>query len=205
MYLVEAADDICYSIVDLEDAHRLKILSFMEVKELLAPFCGDNIENRLQNESEDEDAKVGLLRAKAINTLITACANTFFEEQEAILSGTYNNSLTDALPVKYLQPWKQIEKVSVEKIYNAASVLHKEVAGYKIMAGLLDDFVPALLNNDTHYYKKLVKLIPKQFLSDKSDTYSKIQSVLDFVSGMTDLYAVELYSRIKGLSFPSLS
>ncbi len=205
VYLVEAADDICYSIVDLEDAHRLKILSFAEVKDLLSPLCGDNISTRLQNVAEDEDAKVGLLRAKAINTLITVCANLFFEEQEAILSGRFNKSLTEALPDNYLTAWKQIEKISIEKIYNSAAVIQKEVAGYKIMAGLLEDFIPAFINNDTHYYKKLVKLIPHQFLTIHTDTYSKIQSVLDFVSGMTDLYAVELYSKIQGHSFPSLS
>ena len=146
-----------------------------------------------------------MLRAKAINTLITACAHLFLEEQEAILSGEYNKSLTEALPDAYLTAWKQIEKISVEKIYNSAAVIQKEVAGYKIMAGLLDDFIPAFTNNDTHYYKKLVKLIPNQFLTNNTDTYSKIQSVLDYVSGMTDLYAVELYSKIKGHSFPSLS
>jgi dGTPase len=72
------------------------------------------------------------------------------------------------------------------------------------MAGLLEEFVPALVHNDTHYYKKLVKLIPKQFHTEKQDLYSRMQSVLDFVSGMTDLYAVELYSKIKGISFPSI-
>ena len=205
VYLVEAADDICYGIVDLEDAHRLKILSFTEVKQLLAPLCGPTIEDRLQRATEDEDAKVGLLRAKAINTLITACVAIFYSEQEAILNGAFNKSLTAALPDALLQPWKEIERISVEKIYNSNSVIQKEVAGYKIMAGLLEDFIPALVNNDTHYYKKLVKLIPQQFQTESTDTYSKIQCVLDFVSGMTDLYAVELYSKIKGMSFPSFS
>ncbi|MNI60208.1 deoxyguanosinetriphosphate triphosphohydrolase-like protein [compost metagenome] len=77
------------------------------------------------------------------------------------------------------------------------------MAGYKIMAGLLEEFVPALIHNNTHYYKKLVKLIPKQYHTDLTDIYSIIQSVLDFVSGMTDLYAVDLYRNIKGISFPS--
>lgn len=205
VYLVEAADDICYSIVDLEDAHRLKILAFEEVKELLAPLCGSNIEERLQKATEDEDAKIGLMRAKAINTLINACVDIFYNEQEAILEGSYNNSLTAAFPDNILQAWKKIEKVSVAKIYNSQTVIQKEVAGYKIMAGLLEDFIPALINNDTHYYRKLVKLIPLQFQTNREDTYSKIQSVLDFVSGMTDLYALELYSKIQGTSFPSFS
>ncbi|WP_029282675.1 dGTP triphosphohydrolase [Pedobacter sp. R20-19] len=204
VYLVEAADDICYSIIDLEDAHRLKILSYEEVKNYLLPFSNSlTIEDRLKNDYEDDDAKIGLLRAKAINTLTNICAQIFFKEQELLLKGELNNSLTDLLPEPYLTAWKAIEKVSVERIYNFSSVIQKEVAGYKIMAGLLEEFVPALINNNTHYYQKLVKLIPKQYHTDLTDIYSRTQSVLDFVSGMTDLYAVDLYRNIKGISFPS--
>lgn len=205
-YLVEAADDICYGIIDLEDAHRLQILSFEEVKNLLLPLCNsEKLEQRLQEDLEDDDAKVSLLRAKAISTLIYECSTIFYTAQKEILSGTFNKSLTDALPEQYANAWKKIEQISVEKIYNFQSVIAKEVSGYKVMAGLLEEFVPALVNNDTHYYKKLVKLIPKQFHTEKTDLYSKVQSVLDFVSGMTDLYAVELYGKIKGISFPSVT
>ena len=205
-FLVEAADDICYNIIDLEDAHRLKILSFGEVRELLLPLCNDpNIDERFEREKYDDDAKVSLMRAKAINTLIWECSNTFYRNQQVILDGNYNKSLTDDMPAQYLPAWKNIEKISIQKIYNSSSVIQKEVAGYKVMAGLLEEFVPALLHNDTHYYKKLVQLIPQQFHTENTDTYSKILSVLDFVSGMTDLYAVEMYSKIKGISFPSLN
>ena len=205
VYLVEAADDICYSIIDLEDAHRLKILSFEEVKSLLLPFANDpRIEERLQRDY-DHDAQIGLLRAKAVNTLARVCAEIFYQEQEALLKGDFDRSLTDALPSPYAEAWKAIGKISVDRIYNYSSVIHKEVAGYKVMAGLLEEFVPALIHNNTHYYKKLVKLIPGQFHASGDDVYSKIQSVLDFVSGMTDLYAVELYSKVKGTSFPTIS
>lgn len=205
-YLVEAADDICYSIIDLEDAHRLKILSYEDVKDLLIPLCNDeSIEQRLKNEFEDNDAKISLLRAKAINTLIAECSEIFFERQTEFLNGTFNQSLTDSLPSALSATWNKIGAISIEKIYNYESVIQKEVSGYKVMAGLLEEFVPALVNNDTHYYKKLIKLIPPQFLHKEDDIYAKIQSALDFVSGMTDLYAVELYSKIKGISFPTIS
>jgi dGTPase len=205
-FLVEAADDICYNIIDLEDAHRLKILTFSEVRDLLYPLCNDpNIDERFAREQSDDDAKVSLMRAKAINTLIWECSNTFYRNQQLILDGEYNKSLTDDLPDQYTAAWKQIETISVQKIYNSSSVIQKEVAGYKVMAGLLEEFVPALLHNNTHYYKKLVQLIPQQFQTENTDTYSRILSVLDFVSGMTDLYAVEMYSKIKGISFPSIN
>jgi dGTPase len=207
VYLVEAADDICYNIIDLEDAHRLKILSYDQVKSLLVAVCADpNLEGRLEaDEFSDEDAKISLLRAKAINKLIFQCVDIFFNEQELILKGDFNKSLTDALEEPVRSAWKAIEKISVQKIYNYSSVIQKEVAGYKVMAGLLEEFIPALIHNNNHYYKKLVHLIPSQFLTDNTDVYSKIQSVLDYVSGMTDLYAVEVYSKIKGISFPTLS
>ncbi|SKC17834.1 deoxyguanosinetriphosphate triphosphohydrolase [Dyadobacter psychrophilus] len=205
VYLVEAADDICYNIIDLEDAHRLKILSYSEVETLLLRLCNDpNMPARL-TEIDDEDAKISLLRAKSISTLIFQCSELFYNEQEAILNGDFNSGLIDAIPEPYRSVMKDIVKISVNKIYNYSSVVQIEVAGYKVMGGLLEEFVPAYLNNNSHYTRKLVDLIPKQFITSKTDDYAKIQTVLDFVSGMTDLYAVELFRKIKGISFPSLS
>jgi dGTPase len=205
VYLVEAADDICYNIIDLEDAHRLNILSYDKIKELLMPICNSTrMGNWLETEFDDEDAKVSIMRAKAINNLITACSKAFMDNQDAILSGEFNYSLTDVLDEPFLSAWKMIETISVEKIYNYLSVVQIEVAGYKVMGGLLEEFIPAMIHNDTAYHKKLVKLIPLQFINPNTDTYSKIQSVLDFISGMTDLYAVELYRNIKGISFPAI-
>src|SRR5690606_21595346 len=112
-----------------EDAHRLQILSFDEVKNLLLPLCNsENLATRLDDFLEDDDAKVGLLRAKAINTLIHECSRIFHEEQPAILNGNFNQSLTDKLPEHILSAWKTIEKVSVERIYNYKSVIQKEVS-----------------------------------------------------------------------------
>ncbi|WP_316822461.1 deoxyguanosinetriphosphate triphosphohydrolase [Pedobacter gandavensis] len=205
VYLVEAADDICYNIIDLEDAHRLKILSYEEVESLLMPLCNDpKLPARLAT-IEDDDAKITLMRAKSISTLIGLCSNVFYEQQETILNGDFNQSLMDAIEQPFLSIMKEIEQVSYKKIYNYASVVQIEVAGYKVMAGLLEEFIPAYLGNQSKYHKKLVELIPKQFLTQKTDTYSKIQSVLDFISGMTDIYAVELFRKIKGISFPSMS
>jgi len=205
VYLVEAADDICYSIIDLEDAHRLKILSYRDVEDLLLPLSNDPKMAERLAEIEDDDAKISFLRAKSINTLIGQCSELFYKEQEPILAGDFNHSLIDQINEPYRTVMKNIEAISVKKIYNYSSVVQIEVAGYKVMGGLLEEFIPAYLNNDSHYSKKLVELIPKQFITNATDEYSKIQTVLDFVSGMTDLYAVELFRKIKGISFPSIS
>lgn len=205
VYLVEAADDICYNIIDLEDAHRLKILSYKEVETLLLPLCRDEKMPARLAEMEDDDAKITLMRAKSISTLIGLCADVFFKQQQTILDGNFNQSLMDAIEEPFLSVMKEIEKVSIKKIYNYSSVVQIEVAGYQVMGGLLEEFIPAYLQNESKYHKKLVELIPKQFLTKQTDAYTKIQSVLDFVSGMTDIYAVELFRKIKGISFPSMS
>jgi dGTPase len=205
VYLVEAADDICYNIIDLEDAHRLQILSYKEVEDLLAPLSmSENLPKRLA-EIEDKDAKVGLLRARAIGAMVGACSDVFYKEQDALLKGDFNKSLTDDIPAELMKTWSEIGVISRERIYNNASVVQIEIAGYKVIGGLLEEFIPAYLKNESHYHRKLIQLIPKQFLTANEDTYSKIMSVLDFVSGMTDIYAVELYRKIKGIAFPSMS
>jgi dGTPase len=102
---------------------------------------------------------------------------------------------------------KYIENVSVSKIYNYKSVIEKEIAGYQIIAGLLEEFIPAMLGTgrSKHYNDKLIALIPIQFTATTKDPYARIMSVLDYISGMTDLYAVELYRKIKGIAFPEFS
>ncbi|GAB3923870.1 deoxyguanosinetriphosphate triphosphohydrolase [Mucilaginibacter myungsuensis] len=205
VYMVEAADDICYSIIDLEDAHRLKILSYHELETLLIPLCNDpKMEERLAR-IEDVDAKVGYLRARSISTLIQQCSALLYNEEQTILNGDFNASLIDRIDEPFRSTMETIAKLSVKKIYNYSSVVQIEVAGYKVMGGLLEEFIPAYLSNNSKYHKKLVELIPKQFLTDSTDTYTRIQTILDFVSGMTDLYAVELFRKIKGISFPSMS
>lgn len=205
VYLVEAADDICYNIIDLEDAHHLKILAYQTVEELLLPLCGgENLRARLDGLA-DPGSRVELLRAKAINTLIQGCAEVFVREQESLLAGTFQSSLIDALEPEVVAQMKRISKLSVSQIYNAPTVVQIEIAGFKVMNALLEEFVPAYLKtNKTHFDKKLVAMIPAQFHTDKADAYSKIRAVLDFVSGMTDIYAIDLYRKIMGISIPSL-
>lgn len=206
VYLVEAADDICYNIIDLEDAHHLKILSYQEVEDLLLPLCKDeNLRSRLDSLRE-KASRVELLRAKVINTLINGCAEAFIKHQDEILAGTFDKSLMDALDEDIVKQMKIISKISVAQIYNAPTVVQIEIAGYRVMNSLLEEFVPAYLKqNKSIFDKKLVAMIPDQFLTNKEDAYSKIRTVLDFVSGMTDVYAVDLYRKIKGIEIATLN
>lgn len=133
------------------------------------------------------------------------CSEVFFKEEDAILNGTFNAALIDRIEDRYKPIMKQIADISFKKIYNYSSVVQIEVAGYKVMGGLLEEFIPAYISNSSKYHKKLVELVPKQFLTKETSIYAQIQTVLDFISGMTDLYAVELFRKIKGISFPSMS
>ena len=205
-FLVEAADDICYYIIDLEDAHRLGVFTDAEVFDLLKGLLGDDDDDTLKRyrDIHDSNDRVSFLRAKCINSLITKCSTEFIEHLHEIMAGTFNTSLTDLLAGTHHNALRKIDEISKARIYNYRTVVEKEIAGYKVMSGLLEEFVPAVMEGSTHYYEKLKKLIPSQFTPENDTPYSKIQSVLDFVSGMTDLYAVELFRKIKGISFPGV-
>ncbi|HMR17910.1 MAG TPA: dNTP triphosphohydrolase [Sphingobacterium sp.] len=205
VYLVEAADDICYNIIDLEDAYRLKILSYEEVRDLLEPLClGEDLTARLESLG-DTASRIALLRAKAINTLIHACIDVFIADRDRFLAGTFDKSLMDSLDADIVAQMKRIETLSYAQIYNAPAVVQIEIAGFKVMNALLEEFLPAYLKeNKTMFDKKLIAMIPEQFKAECDDPYTKIRCVLDFVSGMTDLYAVDLYRKIKGISIASL-
>src|SRR5690606_37084796 len=123
VYLVEAADDICYNIIDLEDAHHLKILAYQEVEDLLLPLCaGEDLRARLDSLA-DTASKVSLLRAKAINTLINGCAQVFVDREEDFLAGTFDKALMDALNPDIVAHMQKISDISVKRIYNAPTVV----------------------------------------------------------------------------------
>jgi dGTPase len=208
VYLVEAADDICYNIIDLEDAHRLNILSHETVRGLMLGLFDGNEKIELEKNLagiDDENDRIAYLRGKCIHQLIMACSGVFWNNRESILNGTYNKSLFDDVPEPFLTTLKNIEKISYAKIYNYHTVVEIEVAGYQIIGGLLEEFVPAVVsNNKSHYHKKLLALMPLQFHADDDSLYAKIQSAVDFIAGMTDLYAIELYRKIKGISIPTI-
>lgn len=214
VYLVEAADDICYSIIDYEDAHRLGILSFEEVRDdFLLILEQDSrtdlkrLRRNLENLREDKNESVAYLRAKVINTLVQACADAFLSQQKLILAGDFNTSLIGSLEA-YQNALQRIEKKSIGRIYNHDSVMKIELAGFKIMSGLIEDFVEAaLLSNDQRQkrHQKVLGLIPNQYrFEDEARPYQKVMCILDFVSGMTDNYALELYRNLRGISVPGI-
>ena len=202
-FLVEAADDICYRIMDLEDGFRLGLISFPETEELLMPLVKKkDIEDYM---GRDEKEKIGYLRAKAISELVNELAETFLDEEKNILSGKLEDDLISIIPKK--KHLRLITDISIDKIYRTRSVVEREVAGYEVFGGLLNTFISAFNEAyEGHLSPKnraIINLLPKRISVDPpDDLYLRLLKVIDFVSGMTDSFAVSLYRKIKGISLP---
>ncbi len=207
VYLVEAADDICYQMMDIEDAFKLKILSFDETVQLLLNFLSEKRQQRALDTFglvNDPNEQISYLRSSVIGTLIDACAMAFVENEESILSGTFEKSLIDYLPENLRVAYKTASKLSVEKIYRSQVVLDVELAGYRIISELIDVLMTAVFNPEKAYSKQILNRIPVQYDISSPSVYGKIQAVLDYISGMTDIYALDLYRKINGMSLPTL-
>ena len=212
VYLVEAADDICYQIMDVEDAHKLKILTYPETEALLLNFFHaeedhlvlDNIAGNLELVS-DCNERIAYLRAVVISKLTKECAAIFISRIDEFSHAEKIISLFDSLPEPSKNTMAQIKSVSQKRIYNDRAVIEIEIAGYKILGTLLDAFITAVVEPDGFLSKKLLTLIPSQYQNSDDSMYGKIQSVVDFVSGMTDLFALNLYRKITGMELPGIA
>lgn len=207
VYLMEAADDISYLIMDLEDAHKLKIISTTTAIDSLTAFYPKDTSEPFSAAFEsvsDENERIAYLRAITINKLALACADIFIHHHQDILAGTFEKSLVDYLPEDLKKPLENLREIGYSQIYTHQKVVEIELAGYNILGDLVKDFVEAVLHPDSSYHKNLLKLIPKQFNINEGTHYEKLRGVIDYISGMTDLYALELYRNIKGIEMPSL-
>lgn len=214
VYLTEAADDICYRVIDLEDAHRLRIVSTDKFMELFLPFF-DGETNEYNNRSyvekklaaiNDDNQKVQYIRARWIGLMTEKLSEVFMAHEEQLLAGTLEKDLLSCLPEADNQLIKAINDFSVKHIYNYRTVAEIEIAGYNVIGGLLRELVQAVLYPDLKKSKKALKIIPPQFpvKGGEENTYSDVQSVVDFISGMTDLYAIDLYRKLTGISIPDI-
>jgi dGTPase len=211
VYLVEAADDICYQIMDLEDACKLGILSHEKVKDLYMGFYDTvedregiiNIESTLKKVT-DKNEQISYLRAGIIGKLVRESMCAFFDNYDDILKGTFGRSLTGSLREKQACAMSEIIKISFSDIYEYRSVVEIEIAGYKIIGTLLEEFIGAVIDPGGRYNKKILELLPKQYNPQSENLYHQIQSAVDFISGMTDIYALDLYRKIKGINLPDV-
>jgi dGTPase len=208
VYLVEAADDICYQIMDIEDAHKLSILTSDETRRLLLAYFDVHDEAewlaRIMatcKEVTDTNEQIAFIRASVIGKLVKQCTAIFIANHDKILAGTFSGSLISHLDGCSAQAMKRCEQTGFNTIYKHPSVVEIEIAGFRILGSLLKEFTHAVMHPEDHFSGLLLPFIPLQYRVDvNAPVHQKIQTVLDFVSGMTDVYALDLFRKINGIA-----
>lgn len=207
VYLVEAADDICYKIMDIEDAHKLGILSTEETKSLFMNFFSEDRQARMRDTMtrvSDTNEQIAYLRSSAIGLLVKECSAAFLENEKAILKGEFDSTLIKKISELPNKAYKEATQISISRIYKSKDVVDIELAGHRIIGFLLDTFITAILKPNANYSKLILSRVPEQYEIDAESLYTRILAVLDFVSGMTDIYALDLYRKITGMSLPTV-
>jgi dGTPase len=199
-YLVEAADDICYTIIDFEDGINLGLVSEDFALEYLIKLVKDSIDSAKYKTLTTKEDRISYLRALAIGSLINDAVRVFVENEEAILAGKFPYALTDKS--KYKAQMDDIIKLSVKNIYQSREVIEKELVGYQIIQTLLDKFITAFNNKfegkASNYDSLILKMLPEKFIEDKDDLYKRLLHICHYVSLLTDGNALELYETING-------
>ena len=207
VYLVEAADDICYEIMDIEDAHKLKILSDEETLSLLFAFFDEEVQqsirNRIAHENiSDINEQVVYLRASVIGKLENECVKAFLDNETSIMNGTFKGSLIEHISPRQRDAYVRCAEIAFKRIYKSKSVLDIELGGYSIIETLMTKMVEAILHPDRYYSKQLLMRVSSQYEISAPDLETRIMAVLDFISGMTDVFALDFYQKINGTSLP---
>lgn len=204
-YMMEAADDICYLILDMEDAHKRGIVATEKIDYFFTSFFRENEtwfferKNEIYKTVTDDNERMSFLRATVINKLVDCVSDVFITNYEVIMEGDFTRSLISHLPDFENKALEECRDFSLKNIYRHPVVVKIELTGFNVIGGLVDEFVQAVLNPNKTYSKKLMSLIPEQFKTEKDDLYSQLQVVLDYISNMTDLYAVQLYKDLRGI------
>lgn len=207
VYIMEAADDICYQIMDIEDAHKLRILSTAQVRDLFLGFFDEARRDRLSRVMEhldDPNEQVAYLRSGVVGTLVENCAEVFMSHEPEILAGRFTGALIDHLPSPLRDAYGACSATAWDRIYCAPMVVDIEIAGNRIVSFLMETLVEAVMHPDRNYSRLLLNAIPRQYDVRAEGVFERIQGVLDHVSGMTDVYALDLYRKLNGHSLPAV-
>lgn len=207
VYLVEAADDICYQMMDIEDAHKLKILTTEETQSLLMSYFDEGRQAHMRKTFEivsDTNEQIAYLRSCVIGRMIQECTRAFLEHEEEILSGTFEGTLIKHISQRPAEAYKHCAHVSMEKIYRSQDVLDIELAGFRVISTLLELMMDAVTSPEKAYSELLINRVSSQYNIKSPVLYERIQAVLDYISGMTDIFALDLYRKINGNSLPAV-
>lgn len=197
-FLVEAADDICYTIIDFEDGIKLGLIEEEFALEYLIKLVQKSIDSKKYNELTTKEDRISYLRALAIGSLIQDAVRIFIENELTIMKGEFDVSLMEKS--QYKAQIDDIIKISVNKIYRSKEVIEKEIIGYKVIHSLLDAFLTAYVNkinaNETNYDRLILNLLPQKYQVEKSELYGQLLNICQFISLLTDGKAIELYKIV---------
>jgi len=199
-YLVEAADDICYTIIDFEDGINLGLISEDYALEYLIKLVKDSINTNKYNSLKYKEDRLSYLRALAINTLIRDAIDVFVANEDAILDGSFNVSLMDKS--KYKAQITDIISLSVEQIYQSQEVIEKEIAGYKIISDILDVYITALVRTKedkaSNYDNLMLRTLPEFYRRTDISLYQILLNSCCYVASLSDSAAVHIHNKIMG-------
>ncbi|EGV43767.1 deoxyguanosinetriphosphate triphosphohydrolase [Bizionia argentinensis JUB59] len=202
-FLVEAADDICYTIIDFEDGINLGLIQEEFALEYLIKLVRDSIQTKKYHQLSTTQDRISYLRALAINTLINEAVSVFIENEEAILNGTFQTGLLDKS--KYEAQIKDIINISVNNVYQSKEVVEKEILGYQVINILLETYVSAINNeyNGTasNYNKLILNTLSGSIDTNEDLIYKRLLSVCNYVASLSDSRAILIYKKIKGIAF----
>ena len=207
VYLVEAADDICYQVMDIEDGHKLKIIGTEETVNLLLAFFTPERQNHIRevmSSVDDPNEKIAYLRSSVVGLLVRECAQAFVEGEEQILEGKYQGGLIEHISPLATAGYTQCSQLARRKLYSASYVTDVDLAGNRIINLLLDKLIDAVTHPERNYSQLLLNKFPEQYDVYAGSQFEKIQAVLDHISAMTDVYALNLYRQLCGISLPTV-
>lgn len=204
-FLTEAADDICYVIMDLEDGYKNGLVTYEKAAHYLISIAHAESGNTTINSLDkiiDREEKIAYLRAKAINSLANQTAGVFLDNEDKILTGEFDEPITTM--IESYQLLKEILELSREEIYTHKPVIQIGAAGFQVLPGLLDTFLSALKDNKKSRSKMILKLLPDEYIFDfQEEPYEAIMSITGYIAGMTDTFAVDTYRNLMGIKLPN--
>lgn len=207
VYLVEAADDICYQIMDIEDSHKLKLLTTDQVKHLFLNYFEGEQRNHIAERMEtveDVNEQIVYLRSCVINCLEQECVRVFVEHEDEFLAGNFPGTLIKHIADVPRRAYEECEKVALSNIYHCKDVVDIEIAGYKVMTQLTDLMIKAVTEPEKAFSQLLINRVSSQYQILAPTLYERVMAVLDYISGMTDVFALDLYRKINGMSLPDV-
>ncbi len=205
-FLVEAADDICYHVIDIEDGYKAGVIPFSALEGLHRPFLEARHLSRARR-FPDDARRAGYFRAVTIDRVVRQAVEVFAMRYEAIMAGRYERALVQE--IEQAEAFAAFKTLARREVYDARPVVEIKACGFEVISGLLDTFVSAVEDRAAHgegltaRSRTLLHLLPRPHPDPYTlAPYARVQLVTDFVAGMTDSYAVELYQRIRGISLP---